>query len=293
MKVLVTGASGFIGRALVARLEQEGHEAVPLARGVSGSGSPSWDVGAGRIDEDALDGIEAVVHLAGESIGGRWTAAKKQAILSSRTEGTDLIARAVANARPSVFVCGSAIGYYGSRGDEILTEESSRGTGFLADVVTAWEAAAAPAVDAGVRTVFARTSLVLEGSGGSFPRMLLPFKLGIGGPLGSGRQWWAWITLEDEVRAIMHCLTSELEGPVNLSAPNPVTNKEFGTALGKALKRPAVFPAPAFGLKLLLGGEFADEVLLASQRVVPAKLQASGFEFSHPQVDQALAAVLH
>ncbi len=293
MKVLITGASGFIGRALSRRLTESGHEAIPLVRGEPRAGARTWDPSVGRIDDDALDGIDAVVHLAGESIGGRWTVGKKQAILSSRTEGTDLIARAVAAAKPSVFASGSAIGFYGSRGEEVLTEESASGEGFLADVTVAWEQAAAPAVDAGVRTVFARTALVLEDEGGSFPRMLLPFKLGIGGPLGSGRQWWAWITLEDEVRAIMHCLqTDSLEGPVNLASPNPVRNADFGRALGKALKRPAVLPAPGFGLKLLLGGEFADEVLLASQRVVPSRLEQSGFEFSHPHLPGALDAVL-
>lgn len=292
MKVLITGAGGLIGRALAQRLTELGHDPIPLLRGDPRENARTWDIAAGRIDADALAGIDAVVHLAGESVGGRWTTAKKQEILSSRTEGTDLISRAVADAKPSVFVCGSAIGFYGSRGDEVLTEESGRGSGFLADVVSAWEAAAAPAVDAGVRTVLARTSLVLDGKDGSFPRMLLPFRLGIGGPLGSGKQWWAWITLEDEVRAIMHCLeTDSLEGPVNLAA-NPARNGEFGKALGRALKRPAVLPAPGFGLKLLLGSEFAQEVLLASQRVVPTKLEASGFEFNHPDIHEALKAIV-
>jgi uncharacterized protein len=293
MKVLITGASGFIGRALSQRLTESGYEAIPLVRGEPAPGARTWNPGAGRIDDDALAGIDAVVHLAGESIGGRWTPAKKQAILSSRIEGTELVANAVAAAKPAVFVCGSAIGFYGSRGEEVLTEQSAAGSGFLADVTVAWEQAARPAVDAGVRTVLARTALVLEDEGGSFPRMLLPFKFGIGGPLGSGRQWWAWITLEDEVRAIMHCLGSDgLEGPVNLASPNPVRNGDFGKALGKALRRPAVLPAPGFGLKLLLGGEFADEVLLASQRVVPTRLEQSGFEFSHPHLPAALDAVL-
>lgn len=292
MKVLITGAGGFIGTALSTALVRAGHEAIPLTRGSSAPGRRTWDVSAGRIDDDVLDGIDAVVHLAGESIGGRWTTAKKQEILSSRTEGTDLIARAVAVAKPKVFISGSAIGYYGDRGEEVLTEESARGTGFLSDVVVAWEAAAKPAVDAGVRTVFARTALVLDDHGGSFPRMLLPFRVGVGGPLGSGKQWWGWITLHDEVRAILHCIENEtLEGPVNLAA-EPVRNAEFGKALGRALRRPALIPAPGFGLGLILGSEFAQEVLLASQRVVPAKLDASGFVFEHRQVDAALGAVL-
>ena len=291
MRVLITGASGFIGRALTDRLSVAGHEPIALRRGQGLAGGPSWDPDAGVIDDGALEGVDAVVHLAGESIGGRWTNAKKQELLSSRTEGTDLMARAVAEAGVPVLISGSAIGYYGDRDDEVLTEEAPPGDGFLADLCVAWEAAAAPAVEAGVRTAFIRTSLVLDESGGSFPRMLLPFRLGAGGPLGGGRQWWAWITLEDEVRAIMHCLEHDIGGPVNLSSPEPIRNTDFGRELGKAMHRPAVLPAPAFGLKLLLGGQFAEEVLLASQRVVPRVLEESGFEFAHPTLGEAFEAI--
>lgn len=292
MKVLITGAGGLIGQALSEHLVGLGHEAIPLRRGDPRSGERTWDV-SGRIDSDALDGIDAVVHLAGESIGGRWTEDSKQEILSSRTEGTDTISRAVATARPSVFVSGSAIGFYGSRGDEVLTEESGRGTGFLADVAAAWEAASRPASDAGVRTVLARTSVVLDGSAPAFRRMTLPFKLGVGGPLGPGSQWWAWITLEDHVRAIMHCLEDDsLEGPVNLAAPNPVRNADFARALGKAMKRPALVPVPGFALGLVLGGRFVQEMLLSSQRVVPTKLERSGFDFTYPELPSALDALV-
>jgi uncharacterized protein (TIGR01777 family) len=293
MRVLITGSSGFIGTALSARLRAEGHEPIPLERSAPAPGKRTCDFGAGRIDPDALEGIEAVVHLAGRSLEPRWNTEKKQDILSSRVEGTELIARAVALARPSVFVSGSAIGFYGDRGDEVLTEESGRGSGFLSAVVVAWESATRAAHEAGVRTVEIRTSLVLDPSGGSFPRMLLPFKLGVGGPMGGGRQWWAWITLEDEVRAIMHCINnSELSGPVNLAAPEPVRNADFTKALGSALHRPAFLPLPAFALKAVLGAEAASELLLGSQRVVPSKLKSSGFEFEHPDIAQAFAGIL-
>jgi hypothetical protein len=289
MKVLVTGASGFIGTALCAELGAGGHIAVPLRRGEGRSG---WDPDRGRIDPGALDGIDAVVHLAGESIGGRWTAAKKDRILRSRVSGTSLISGAVAAAGPRVLVCGSAIGFYGNRGDEVLDENAGPGSGFLADVVRQWEEAARPAVTAGVRTVFVRSSLVLDRSGGSFPRMLLPFWLGVGGRIGSGDQWWAWTTLRDEVRAIVHCLTeSTLEGPVNVCTPNPAPNREFVRLLAAGLHRPALLPVPAPALKIVLGSEFASEVLLASQRVVPAKLAASGFDWEHPDLVTAFASM--
>jgi uncharacterized protein (TIGR01777 family) len=293
VRVLITGASGFIGTALSKQLETDGHEAIALERSQPAPGKRTWDIAKGRIDAAALEGIDAVVHLAGRSLDPRWSVEKRQDILSSRVEGTDLIARAVAEAKPSVFVSGSAIGFYGSRGDEVLSEESERGAGFLSDVVVAWEAATRPAEDAGVRTVKIRTSLVLHPSGGAFPRMVLPFKLGMGGPMGGGRQWWAWITLEDEVRAIAHCITnSAVSGPVNLAAPEPVRNADFTRALGSALHRPAVVPIPAFALKTILGADAATELLLSSQRVVPSKLVASGFEFNHPTIDRALSAIL-
>ncbi len=288
MRVVMTGASGFIGSALSAALTARGDDVVALRRG---AGPGTWDPEAGTIDRAVLEGTDAVVHLAGESIGGRWTATKKARILKSRVEGTRLIAQAVADVGVPVLASGSAIGYYGDRGDEVLTEEAPRGSGFLADVVEAWEQATGPAVDAGVRTAVLRTALVLDARGGSFPRMLLPFRLGLGGRIGSGRQFWSWITLVDEVRAIEHILDGDLSGPVNLSAPNPVRNRDFARELATVLRRPAVLPAPAFALKLLLGSEFAREVLLASQRVVPAKLESSGFEFQHPGCSEAFAAI--
>lgn len=289
MKVLITGASGFIGRALSTELASSGHSVAALRRG---GGPLGWDPARGWIDPAALNGVDAVVHLAGESIGGRWTAAKKEKILRSRVDCTSLIAGAVAAAQTPVLVCGSAIGFYGDRGNEPLDERAAPGSGFLADVVKQWEGAAQPAVTAGVRTVFARTSLVLDRSGGSFPRMLLPFRLGVGGRIGPGDQWWAWITLRDEVRALAHCLTeSTLEGPVNLCSPNPAPNREFVRALAASIHRPALVPVPALALKAVLGAEFASEVLLASQRVVPGRLQESGFEWEHPGLEPAFASM--
>lgn len=305
MRVLITGPTGLIGAALTDELMQRGHEAIALNRDSGsrdratqrpGGEGPSWDIDGGWIDEGALDGIDAIVHLAGApvgKIGKRWSTAMKHEIMSSRTAGTSLIARAAAEAKTPVLVSGSAIGFYGDRGDEILTEQSSPGSGFLANVVQAWEEAAAPAAESGCRTVFIRTGIVLDDAGGSLQPMLIPFKLGLGGNIGSGRQYWAWITLHDEVRAILHCLeTDTLTGPVNLTAPNPVPNSEFADALGRALHRPSMIPAPSFALKALLGAQFVDEVLLASQRVTPPKLIASGFEFEHETVEPALRSVL-
>jgi uncharacterized protein (TIGR01777 family) len=289
VRVLVTGATGFIGAALGQSLERQGHEFIPLRRGPAGG----WDADAGRIDRALFRDIDAVVHLAGESIGGRWTRAKKRAILESRVEGTRLIAQAVADAGVPVFVCGSAIGIYGDRGDEVLTEGSVRGSGFLADVVAEWEAAAAPAMASGSRTVFLRTGLVVDASGGSFPRMLLPFRLGVGGPIGRGSQWWSWITLEDEVRAITHVLADPtISGSVNLTAPEPVRNRRFVETLGSVLGRPSVVPAPSFALRAALGSEFAEEVLLSSQRVIPQSLLDAGFVFHHPTVGAGLLAAV-
>lgn len=242
---------------------------------------------------NTVTGHDAVVHLAGESIGGRWTRAKKDRILSSRVSGTSLLARSVVEGEVPVLVSGSAIGFYGDRGDEELDERSSLGSGFLAEVVSRWEGSTAAAVDGGVRTVLARTSLVLDGGGGSFPRMMLPFRLGVGGRIGSGRQWWSWISLADVVAALIHCLeVPELSGPVNLVAPDPIRNADFVKALGQAMRRPALMPAPARGLRLLLGAEFADQVLLASQRVMPTQLLRTGFHWSHPDVASGLAAAV-
>ena len=289
MRVVVTGSSGLIGSALVDALQRRGDDAVPLRRRVGPGG---WDITSGHVDRAVLEGADAVVHLAGESIGGWWTASKKQRILESRVDGTSLISAAIADVGVPVAVIGSAIGYYGDRGDEELTERSERGEGFLSDVVHAWEGAAAPATTSPARVAFARTSLVLDAEDGSLPRMLLPFKFGFGGRIGDGRQYWSWITLHDEVRAILHLLDTDIEGPVNLAAPNPVRNRQFVAELGKAMHRPSVVPAPEFGVKLLLSPEFAEEVLLASQRVLPDVLQRSGFAFSHPDLQSAFSDVL-
>jgi hypothetical protein len=246
--------------------------------------------------------MDAVVHLAGERIGPWLTEAKKTEIMQSRRDGTRLIARAVAEAQPSVFVSASAIGFYGDAGDTEITESSPKGQGFLADVVEVWEQETQPAIDAGVRTVKIRTGLIVDDKGGLLVEppfgvpgvnLLLPFKLGLGGPMGSGRQWWPWVTLRDEVRAILYCLENRaLSGPVNLVSPNPVRNRDFAKGLGKALGRPAVVPLPAFALKALVGPQFAEEAVLASQRVLPTVLLDSGFEFQDPELVPALESFL-
>ena len=254
-----------------------------------------WDPAAGEIDAAGLQGIDGAVHLAGEGIAThRWTDAQKRRILDSRVQGTGLLARTLASLepRPRVLLSGSAVGYYGDGGDGVLTESSPKGSGFLADVVAAWERAAQPAVDAGIRTAFLRSGVVVASSGGAMARMLLLFKLGIGGPIGDGHEWWPWITLPDEVGAIRHLLDAEVAGPVNLVAPNPVRNKELSKAVGRALHRPAVLPAPRIGPRLLLGRELAGALLGQSQRVVPERLLASGYRFRHPDVGPAMEAVL-
>lgn len=301
MRVLITGATGFIGRALSEELSASGHEPAPLHRGAPTPGTRTWSVDGNRIDEDALDGIDAVVHLAGAPIGPWLTEPKRIEIMQSRRDGTRIIAEAVAKAKPKVFISASGKDYYGEAGDTELTESSPKGTGFLSDVVEVWERETAPAQAAGVRTVMIRTGLVIDGSGGLMTErlfgipglnLLLPFKLGLGGRFGSGRQWWSWISLVDEVRAIVHCLeTDSIEGPVNLTAPNPVRHHEFAKQLGRALHRPAFFPLPAFALKAIVGPQFADEAILVSNRVLPTKLVDSGFEFAHPELDSALDAI--
>lgn len=296
MDVAVTGASGLIGSRLVDALVGRGDRVLRLVRHEPrGTDEIGWDPRAGRIDAAGLEGVDAVVHLAGEPIGAkRWSAAQKATILESRVDGTALVAATLAAAQrpPKVLVSGSAIGFYGDRGDEQLDETSARGTGFLADVVVAWETATAPAEAAGVRVAHARTGLVLAPDGGALGPMLRLFRLGLGGRLGSGRQWWSWISIDDEVAALVHLLDHDVSGPVDLVAPQPVTNADFTRSLARALHRPAVLPVPAFGPRLLLGRQLADELLFASQRVAPTRLLASGFAFAHADVDTALAAVL-
>lgn len=297
MDIAITGASGLIGRALGEHLRARGHRVRPVVRRPSDDpGAVRWDPDAGTIDAGALAGTDLVVHLAGAGIGdARLTPARKRVVLESRTRGTGLIARTVAelDPRPSALLSASAVGWYGSRGDEVLTEQSGPGDDFAAGVCAAWESAAHPAVDAGVRTVFLRIAPVLSGRGGVLPRMALPFRLFVGGRLGSGRQWMSWVGIDDVVRMVTFLATrDDVDGPVNLTAPAPVTNREMTAALGRALHRPTLVPVPAPALRLVLGGDRADGLVLASQRVLPAVLTDAGYEFVHPDIDSALAAAL-
>jgi uncharacterized protein (TIGR01777 family) len=293
MRVLVSGASGLIGSALAPALEAAGHSVVRLVRRNPAANEMRWDPGGG-IETRTLEGCDAVVHLAGESIAGRWTAQKQARIRDSRVQGTGTLAAALAGSAPppKVMVCASAIGIYGDRGDEVLREESAPGSDFLAQVTQQWEAATEPAARAGTRVVPLRFGVVLSRRGGALAQMLPPFRMGAGGRIGSGRQWMSWITLEDVLGLIQHALvTDSLRGPVNAVAPNPVTNSEFTGALGEALRRPTVFPLPAFMVRLIFG-EMGEALLLSSQRVDCGKLVASGFRFRYPELKPALEAIL-
>lgn len=296
MDVAITGASGLIGTALVAALGRAGHRPIRVVRkGTGGTDEIVWNPSAGTIDAERLEGVDAVVHLAGAGIADhRWTDAYKRTLVESRTTGTDLIARTVAGMRrpPRVLLSGSAIGYYGARGDEELTEDSAPGEGFLADLCVQWEAATKPAEDAGVRVAHLRTGIVLSRDGGALKKQLPLFIWGLGGRMGNGRQWQSWISIADEVGAIVHLLTADVSGGVNLTAPNPVTNMEFTKALAGALRRPVFLPVPSFGPKLLLGSELADNLLFTGQRVLPAKLTGSGYAFKHATIDAALRGTL-
>ena len=294
----MTGASGFVGSALMPALADAGHRPIAAVRGPStppGVDAIAWDPDRSTIDVAALEGIGAVVHLAGAGIGDRrWTAARKALVLGSRTRGTSLLAATLADLerKPGVLVSGSAVGYYGDRGDEILTETAGPGSDFAAQVCERWEEAAGPARQAGIRVVTIRTGIVL-GSGGMLGRVLTPFRAGLGGRLGSGRQYLSWISLTDEVAAILHALDAPtLSGPANLTAPNPVTNAEFTTTLGHVLRRPTVLPTPLAPLRAIYGKELVTTLLLASQRVVPRALQATGFAFAHPTLTEALGAAI-
>jgi uncharacterized protein (TIGR01777 family) len=295
MKIVISGASGLIGTQLVEQLQQNGHDVVRLVRRAANTGEIMWDPKAGVLSASALEGADAVIHLSGAGIGDkRWTSSYKREILESRTITTSLIANTIANMsrKPSVFLCGSAIGIYGPRGDEQLTEVSTNGTSFLADVCEQWEAAAKPASDAGVRTVLLRTGIVLTTKGGALKKQLPLFQLGLGGKFGNGKQWQSWISIDDEVGAIEHLLTANVSGAVNLTAPNPVTNAEFTSTLARVVKRPAFLPIPPFAPKAILGGELADALLFTGQRVIPAALNASGYQFVHPTLEVALRALL-
>ena len=297
MDVAITGASGLIGSALTRSLSADGHRAVPLVRRAvrRGEDAIAWNPVERRIDRRSLEGIDAVVNLAGASLGDhRWNDEYKRVLVQSRTKSTSLLAEALASLRrpPSVLVSGSAIGYYGDRDDEPLTERSGPGASFLADLVLRWEQSARAALEGGIRVAFARTSLVLSSEGGALAKLLPLFKLGLGGRMGSGRQWWSWITLDDEVAAIRSIIDGDLEGPVNLAAPHPVTNRDFTRTLAGVLGRKAFLAVPSFGPKLLKGAELAQELLFSSQRVVPAALEAARFPFAHPDLEGALRAVL-
>ena len=293
--IAVSGASGFVGAALAGSLRSQGATVKRLVR--SQARDPQADIlwnPAAPLAPVGFEGLDAVVHLAGESIAAIWTAGKKARIRDSRVEGTRHLATALAQCgkRPLVLVCASAIGFYGNRGDEVLREDSPSGSGFLAAVCREWEAAAQPARDAGIRVVHMRFGMVASPTGRALKQMLLPFKMGVGGRLGSGRQYMSWISLDDAVSAIEHALVSDsLAGPVNAVAPDSVTNAEFTRTLGAVLHRPTIFPVPEFVLRLLLG-DMAEEVLLCSQRVDPARLLASGYEFKHPMLKAALEEML-
>jgi uncharacterized protein (TIGR01777 family) len=291
--IAVTGASGLIGSALVPELRAAGHDVLTLVRREPHTDREvSWDPQGGTIDEVRLAGVEALVHLAGFGLGARWTTARRRLILDSRVLGTHLIAATAArlSPRPAALVCASAIGLYGERGDDILTEAAPRGDGFLAEVVEAWEAAAEPARAAGIRVVSLRQGLVLSRDGGALARLLTPFRLGLGGPIGGGRQWWSWVTMEDVVRAYRHAIEQPVAGPLNVTAPEPTRNREFVQALGRALHRPSIAPFPALAVRAALG-EMGEELLLTSQRVVPAALLAGGFEFRLATLEAALASL--
>ena len=294
MRVAITGATGLIGTALRASLVTDGHEVRVLTRSPRGPGEFAFDPAGGRLDPVALESVDAVVHLAGEPIAQRWTDAVRRRIRDSRVEGTRLVAEAVAGMAhpPRVLVSGSAIGYYGERGDETLLESSLPGNDFLSEVCVAWEAAAAPARDAGIRVVHPRTGVVLSETGGALQRLLLPFRLGLGGRIGSGDQWMSWISLADTVGALRHTIDDTgIEGPVNVTAPAPVTNAEFTRILAAVLHRPAVVPVPAFALRIAFN-EMADATLIASQRAIPGRLAEAGFDFRQRSLDSALRAVL-
>lgn len=293
MKIAVTGSTGLVGSALVAHLESSGHVVKRIVRGPDSADSDSahWDPEAGMIEVDKLAGLDAAVHLAGENIAKRrWSKRQKARILESRVNGTRLLSATLAglDPKPEVMVCASAMGYYGDRRDEILTEDSGSGDLFLSRVVRDWEGATTPATDAGIRVVNLRLGLVVSGAGGAIRQMLLPFKLGLGGRVGSGRQWVSWIAMTDLVRLIQHCLTDRsLRGAVNAASPNPVTNRHLTQTLAKVLHRPAIMPLPSFVVRAALG-QMGDELLLSSARLSPAKLVASGFEFHSPDLESAL-----
>jgi uncharacterized protein (TIGR01777 family) len=298
LKILISGSHGLVGSALVKLLTTDGHEVIRLVRHQRTVGAPEieWHPDKGIIEKEQLEGLDVVVHLAGENIAeGRWTAEKKRAIRDSRVKGTALLSETLAqlSCPPAVFLSASAIGYYGNRGDELLTETSAPGNDFLAGVCQEWEKATTPAAEKGIRTVLMRFGIILDENGGALAKMLTPFRMGAGGRIGNGRQWMSWIALEDVVGAIRFLIRDKfVSGPVNFVAPHPVTNAEFTKTLGSVLSRPTLIPIPAFGVRLAFG-EMADSLLLASQRVEPAVLQARGFGFLWPRLEPTLKHLLH
>lgn len=297
MKILISGSHGLVGKALSKSLTNDGHEVVRLVRHEPAVGAPEiwWEPNEGRIDAERLEGHDVVVHLAGESIAsGRWTSDKKRAIRESRVKGTALLSDSLARLSrpPSVFLSASAIGYYGSRGDELLTEQSAPGNDFLAKVCIDWESATKPAIEKGIRTVHTRFGIILDEKGGALAKMLTPFRMGIGGTVGSGRQWMSWIALADVVKGLRFLISeTSTRGPVNFVAPNPVRNAEFTKTLGRVLARPTFFPIPEFGVRLAFG-EMGDALLLSSQRAEPSVLKSMNFDFSWPTLETALRSIL-
>jgi hypothetical protein len=298
MRIAVSGSTGLVGSQVVASLSTAGHEVVRLVRGPPAPGERAvrWDPEKGKVDAAGLEGLDAVIHLAGENVAsGRWTAARKAVIRDSRVNGTRFLCEALATlaSPPKTLVCASAVGYYGDRGEERLTEDTPPGTGFLSEVCREWEAASAPAARKGIRVVVLRIGMVLSPKGGALVRMLPLFRAGLGGVIGGGRQYVSWVVLEELPHIILHALKrDDLSGPVNAVAPRPVTNREFTEALGKALSRPTPLPVPAFALRLAVGGEMAGTLLLASARVIPRRLEETGYRFRFAELSAALRHLL-
>ena len=297
MKILISGSRGLVGATLQQYLDNAGHCVIPLLRKrpTAGQVGVHWNPISNIVDTDAIEGADAVVHLAGENIAqGRWTKAKKQLIRDSRVDGTQLLSAALSGLqnKPQVLVCASAIGYYGDRDDEVLTEFSTRGSGYLPDVCRDWETASEIAANCGIRVVLLRYGVILSANGGALAKMLKPFKMGVGGKIGGGRQYMSWIAIDDAVGVIVHAIENdELNGPVNAVSPNPVTNLEYTKTLGRVISRPTLFPMPALAARAAFG-QMADDLLLASSRVEPAKLKKSGYVFQHPELEGALKHLL-
>ena len=295
MKILVSGSHGLVGKALTTSLVNAGHEIVSLVRQSANDSEIEWHPNQGKIIGQQLEGFDVVVHLAGESIAsGRWTEEKKKKIRESRVKGTELLSSALARLSqpPAMFISASAIGFYGSRGDELLTEKSAPGEGFLPEVCVAWEKATGQAEAKGIRTIHTRFGIILDEKGGALERMLTPFRMGVGGKVGNGNQWMSWIALDDVIGALTFLIDEPgSDGPVNFTAPNPVTNADFTEALGNVLSRPTLFSVPAFAARLAFG-EMADELLLSSAKVEPERLKESGYQFKHPELSSALKAIL-